>query len=592
MKKKRTFSSKLFLILGTAVVVGFSGCTDNDYDFNEIDTTIGIGGDGLEIPSLSTEIIPLKDVLELEDNGSVVEDEVTGDYVFRQDGADVAPVHPFIDKITVAEQTSVSNDVELVFSSPSGSRRRSRATRAAGESLVADGWLQAFSYEGSQPKEVVDLSVAEVASTISLNIDFSDVKSVVSQFDQIVISLPAFMTLSNVKSAGHTLNVNGSILTLNNVSTSSNLSITANVTALNFKEKDTTYGSLSLSGGKINMDGKVYIKAVASSVNAGAETTTGKKISSKMTMSSFIVNAATGKFNPEIALSDLGNIKVNGIPDFLQGGNVVVDLYNPQIKLTITSDMEVPGTLDGVIKSFKNGQLLATVNVNNIPIDANKTSTICICRRAEGVNGFDHVLTNDNLSKLIETIPDNITFSASASADSKNNYRFELGRNYTVQPAYKVDAPIAFGENANIEYRDTLDGWNDDIKDFELAEDSYINMDASIKSCVPAYMTVTAVPVDAGGNAISSDELSIDVEGTVEASKDGIAETTSPVNIKISQKKKGAMKKLDGIVFVVSGKANGGNGAVTGITLNANKHTLKVEEIKIKLVGKLIGNFN
>lgn len=578
--------------MGTAVVVGFSGCTDNDYDFNEIDTTIGIGGDGLEIPSLSTEIIPLKDVLELEDNGSVVEDEVTGDYVFRQDGADVAPVHPFIDKITVAEQTSVSNDVELVFSSPSGSRRRSRATRAAGESLVADGWLQAFSYEGSQPKEVVDLSVAEVGSTISLNIDFSDVKSVVSQFDQIVISLPAFMTLSNVKSAGHTLNVNGSILTLNNVSTSSNLSITANVTALNFKEKDTTYGSLSLSGGKINMDGKVYIKAVASSVNTGAETTTGKKISSKMTMSSFIVNAATGKFNPEIALSDLGNIKVNGIPDFLQGGNVVVDLYNPQIKLTITSDMEVPGTLDGVIKSFKNGQLLATVNVNNIPIDANKTSTICICRRAEGVNGFDHVLTNDNLSKLIETIPDNITFSASASADSKNNYRFELGRNYTVQPAYKVDAPIAFGENANIEYRDTLDGWNDDIKDFELAEGSYINMDASIKSCVPAYMTVTAVPVDAGGNAISSDELSIDVEGTVEASKDGIAETTSPVNIKISQKKKGAMKKLDGIVFVVSGKANGGNGAVTGITLNANKHTLKVEEIKIKLVGKLIGNFN
>lgn len=590
--RKKTFSSKLFLLLGTAAILGFSGCTDNDYDFNEIDTTIGIGGDGLEIPSLSTEIIPLKDVLELEDNGSVVEDEVTGDYVFRQDGADVAPVHPFIDKITVAEQTSVSNDVELVFSSPSGSRRRSRAARVAGESLVADGWLQAFSYEGSQPKEVIDLSVAEVGSTISLNIDFSDVKSVVSQFDQIVISLPAFMTLSNVKSAGHTLNVNGSILTLNNVSTSSNLSITANVTALNFKEKDTTYGSLSLSGGKINMDGKVYIKAVASSVNAGAGTTTGKKISSKMTMSSFIVNAATGKFNPEIALSDLGNIKVNGIPDFLQGGNVVVDLYNPQIKLTITSDMDVPGILNGVIKSFKNGQLLATVNVDNIPIDANKTSTICICRRAEGVNGFDHVLTNDNLSKLIETIPDNITFSANASADSKNNYRFELGRNYTVQPAYKVDAPIAFGENANIEYRDTLDGWNDDIKDFELAEGSYINMDASIKSCVPAYMTVTAVPVDAGGNAISSDELSIDVEGTVEASKDGIAETTSPVNIKISQKKKGAMKKLDGIVFVVSGKANGGNGAVTGITLNANKHTLKVEEIKIKLVGKLIGNFN
>lgn len=590
--RKRTFSSKLFLLLGTAAILGFSACTDNDYDFNEIDSTIGIGGDGLEIPSMSTEIIPLKDVLELEENGSVIEDELTGDYVFRQDGADVAPVHPFIDKITVAEQTSTSNDVELVFSTPSGSRRRSRATRVGGESLVADGWLQAFTYEGKQPEEVVDLSDAEVSSSVNIQINFSDVRSVVSQFDQIVIALPAFMTLSDVNCGGHAYTMSGSELTLKNVSTSSNLTITANITSLDFKEKDTTYGSLKLSGGKIMMDGKVYIKAVATSINAGAGSTTGKKISSTMTMSSFVVNAATGKFNPEIALNDLGSVTVSGIPDFLLGGNVVVDLYNPQIKLTMTSDMSVPGMLDGVIKSFKDGQLLATVNVNDIPIDANRTSTVCICRRAEGVTGFDHVIVNESLSKLIETIPDNITFSANATADSKNDYRFELGRNYTVQPVYKVDAPIAFGENANIEYRDTLDGWNDDIEDFELAEGSYINLDASIKSCVPAYMFITAVPVDADGNAISSDELSVEVEGTVEASKDGVTETVSPVNIKISQSKRGAMKKLDGIVFVVSGKANGASGAVTGITLNAQKHSLKVDEIKIKLVGKLIGNFN
>lgn len=588
--KKRTFSSRLFLVLGIAAVVGFSGCTDNDYDLSEIDSTIGIGGDGLEIPSLSTEIIPLKDVLELEANGSVVEDEVSGDYVFRQEGAQVAPVHPFIDKINVAEQNTVSNDIELVFSSPSGTRRR-HATRVGGESIVADGWIQAFTYEGNKPEEVVELSEAEVSSTITLSIDFSDVKSVVSKFDQIEVDMPAFMTIANVNCGGYAFEQSGSKLTLKNVYTSSNMTITADITSLNFKEKDTSYGSLSISGGKVKMEGKVHVTAVASSFNSGAGTT-GRKISSVMNMSKFVVYAATGKFNPEIALSDLGNIKVSGIPDFLQGGNVVVDLYNPQIKLTVTSDMDVPGTLNGVIKSFKNGQLLATVNVDNIPIDANKTSTICICRRSEGISGFDHVLTNANLSKLIETIPDNITFSANASADQTNNYRFELGHNYTVQPAYSVDAPIAFGENASIEYRDTLDGWNNDIKDFELAEGAYVNMDASIKSCVPAYMTVSAVPVDVNGNAISADELSVEVTGSVEASKDGVSETTSPVNIKVSQMKKGAMKKLDGIVFVVAGKASDGNNAVTGITLNANRHTLKVEQLKIKLVGKLIGNFN
>lgn len=585
---KKTFTLRAFLIMGMAGALGFSSCTDNDYDLNSIDTTIGIGGDGLEFPYLSTEVIPLKDVLELEDNGSVVEDPVNGDYVFRQDGADIDPVHPFIDKITVAQQQTTSNDVELVSSGSAGSRRRARTTRAGG-SLTADGWLQAFTYEGSTPKEVLDLSTAEVDASIELKVDFSSVKDVASKFNNITISLPAFMTLSDIQ-CGHKFTIKGTSISLKNVSTESPLTLTAKVTALNFKEGNTTYGTLSLKNGKINMEGKIHINASAAIDGTGSGSTSNHKISSTMEMSSFVVNAATGKFNPEISLSDLGDMTVNGIPDFLQGGNVVVDLYNPQIKLTTTSDMDIPGVVDGVIKSYKNGQLLATVNINDIPVDPNRTSTICICRRSEGISGFDHVIVNENLSKLIETIPDRITFTANTHADSKNTYRYELGHHYEVTTAYSLDAPIAFGENANIEYRDTLDGWNDDIQDYELAENSYITMDATVSSCVPAYMTIQATPVDVNGNAISADELSVDVDGSIEASKDGVAQTTSPVNIKISQKQKGAMKKLDGIVFTVSGKANGEDGAVTGITLNARKHSLKVENIKIKLVGKIIAN--
>lgn len=583
---KKTFTLRAFLIMGMAGALGFSSCTDNDYDLNSIDTTIGIGGDGLEFPYLSTEVIPLKDVLELEDNGSVVEDPVNGDYVFRQDGADIDPVHPFIDKITVAQQQTTSNDVELVSSGSAGSRRRARTTRAGG-SLTADGWLQAFTYEGSTPKEVLDLSTAEVDASIELKVDFSSVKDVASKFNNITISLPAFMTLSDIQ-CGHKFTIKGTSISFEDVSTASPLTLTAKVTALNFKEKNTTYGTLSLKNGKIEMNGKVHINASATIDRSGS--TSNHKISSTMEMGSFVVDAATGRFNPEISLSDLGDMTVNGIPDFLQGGNVVVDLYNPQIKLTTTSDMDIPGVVDGVIKSYKNGQLLATVDINGIPVDPNRTSTICICRRSEGISGFDHVIVNENLSKIIETIPDRITFTATTHADSKNTYRYKLGHQYTVTTAYSLDAPIAFGENANIEYRDTLDGWNDDIQDYELAENSYITMDATVSSCVPAYMTIQATPVDVNGNAISADELSVDVDGSIEASKDGVAQTTSPVNIKISQKQKGAMKKLDGIVFTVSGKANGEDGAVTGITLNARKHSLKVENIKIKLVGKIIAN--
>lgn len=584
--EKYLFRLRLLPVLGVAAALLFTGCTDSDYDFNEVDSTVGIGGDGLEIPSISTDVIQLKDVFELEADGSVVEDAVTGDYVFRQDGADVSPVHPRIDRITVARQSSSSYDVELVMTPVSKTRRASSYV------LRADGFIQAFAYEGDKPEEVIDLSEAEVGSGIALTVDFSDIRGMVSSFDELVISMPAFMALDGVSCGNLPFELRGSKIVMKNVSTAGELVIKANVATLDFKEKDTSNGELSLKNGKIMMDGKVGIQAVSTDFIADAGAVSGLKIRSRMDMSDFTVNAATGRFNPEISLSDLGDISVTGIPDFLLGGDVVVDLYNPQIKLTVASNMSIPGTMDGVIRSYKDGQVLATVNVSGIPVGADGTTTVCICRRAEGVSGFTHVIENGSLSDLIKTVPDKITFSVSASADRENAYRFELGKDYEIRPNYTVDAPIAFAENANIEYRDTLDGWNGDIKDFDLAEGAYVSMTANVKSCVPAYLTVNAMPVDADGNEISADELTVDVEGSVEASKDGKTETSSPLSVKISQSKKGALKKLDGIVFVVSGKAEGRGGAVTGITLNATKHTLVVDDIRIKLTGKIIGDFN
>lgn len=70
MKKKQMKASLLLVSLLTA---GFlvTGCTNDDYDFDQIDATMGFGGGELEIPASSTMNIPLSDILELEENGSV-----------------------------------------------------------------------------------------------------------------------------------------------------------------------------------------------------------------------------------------------------------------------------------------------------------------------------------------------------------------------------------------------------------------------------------------------------------------------------------------------------------------------------------------
>lgn len=81
-------------------------------------------------------------------------------------------------------------------------------------------------------------------------------------------------------------------------------------------------------------------------------------------------------------------------------------------------------------------------------------------------------------------------------------------------------------------------------------------------------------------------------KGTVKASADGVTAVNSPLEIELREKVKGGLQKLDGLSYKVKGKASHDGTTVTGINLNSKKHTLKLENIKVKLVGKVIGNFN
>lgn len=77
-----------------------ASCVNSDYDFNEVDATMGFGGEGLELPGSSTDTIKLADVLDLGDD-DCVKVRPNGDYVFEQVGDNVEPAQPEIAPISV-----------------------------------------------------------------------------------------------------------------------------------------------------------------------------------------------------------------------------------------------------------------------------------------------------------------------------------------------------------------------------------------------------------------------------------------------------------------------------------------------------------
>ena len=592
MKKKQMKAS---LLLASLLTLGFSvtGCTNDDYDFDQIDATMGFGSGELEIPASSTMNIPLSDILELEENGSV-KIAANGDYLFQLTGTDASSASPMISPI-VLRGNSYSSTLTLNASSAA------KGTRAAGThlSFVSPKELM-FKYNGTDVA-VKSLNSAEVADEIELkiNLTLDGLSSAIATIDKATLTLPGYLEISQVTGNGNGVPmVNGSKITVENVSTSRNLQLTIKAKKLDFEKQD-AYGKVVIgNNGSIKMDGyfDLGIEADVTRVPTSALT-----IDANVNVIDITLKSATGIFDPEINISSLGDVSVTGVPDFLSEDGVRADLDNPQIILSIKNDMDAAAKVSAKVISTKNGQNLATVQLPEMNIcktTVAPVTKICICRHKTAEltaqYGAANVYEVSNLATLInQHIPDYVQITdVETKADPSQEMTIEFGRYYKVVPSYEIYAPLAFAEDAVIEYADDFDGWNDDLDDLELSEGTYVRLTADAQNLVPATLIVEATPLGVGGTDISN-LIEVNVtKGTVKASADGVTAVNSPLEIELREKVKGGLQKLDGLSYKVKGKASHDGTTVTGINLNSEKHTLKLENINVKLVGKVIGNFN
>lgn len=592
MKKKQMKAS---LLLVSLLTLGFSltGCTNDDYDFDQIDATMGFGSGELEIPASSTMNIPLSDILELEEGGSV-KIAANGDYLFQLTGSEASSASPMISPIHL---TGKSDKHTITL----GTSSAAKGTRAAGTHLsFVSPRQQMFVYNGTDAA-VKSLKSAEVDGEIVLtvNLALNGLSSAIATIDKVTINLPGYLQISQVTGKGNGVPmVNGSKITVENVSTSSDLRLTIKAKKLDFANQD-AYGKVVIGdNGSIKMDGYFDLGIEA---HVTGVPTSELSIGANVTVNDITLKSATGIFDPEINISSLGDVTVTGVPDFLSEDGVRADLENPQIILSIHNDMDAAAKVSAKVISTKNGQNLATVQLPEMNIyktTVAPVTKICICRHnTEELTrqyGAANVYEVSNLATLInQHIPDHVQITdVKTKADLSQEMTIEFGRNYRIEPSYEIYAPLAFAEDAVIEYADDFDGWNDDLDDLELSEGTYVRLTADAQNLVPATLIVEATPLGLEGTDISK-LIEVNVKkGTVKASADGVTAVNSPQEIELREKVKGGLQKLDGLSYKVKGKASHDGTTVTGINLNSKKHTLKLENIKVKLVGKVIGNFN
>lgn len=602
MKKDINSSKLIACMLALGFLTVGSGCTDSDYDLSNVDTTIGVGSDGLELPVCDTENIMLDDVLNL-NNSDFVSIAENGDYMFNKDGDNADPSHPKINKVVVQKATINNNfkvTVALPAVAPVAARGKHRVSQIA--EVSAEGKTVEFHYTGDASGDIKEIKEAKTSSDITIDVNVSpNLKRAVPVFKTLTLTVPSYMKLAIKQCSPKQPDYDAATgkVVFHNINSSAKIQLHAVLEAMNFREPATAENSLVHKPGKDGKDGRVDLNGVAlmgvtfDEIDEAYASSSDLYVSSNMTMGAITVHEATGKFDPDIELSELGKVYITDIPDFLTDGEVKVNLYNPLINVKINSDIDIAGYISGTLYAEdEHGTLINSVAVPEFRINPNGVTKVAICKYAEGVDAslYHQVVAIPNLSDVIERIPRTVRFEANSRADATRESTMELGKRYTITPEYSISAPLAFDEGARIVYNDTLDGWNDDINDFELMDGAALMLTTDIENKVPAFLQLSAWAVDVNGNIIPHERINVEVSNTIKASEDGVTAVSTPVTIRLTEAQKGALKEVDGITYRVVAAANGDDKVIVDKTINAYNQTLRANNIKVKLVGRIIVN--
>lgn len=628
MMKPTQLAPWLCSLCVAAGAIALSGCSKEDLDLGDIDGLIGTEVD-FALPAVnSTHNITLDEVINLDGNDAI-ETDANGNYLFAQQaGADkVSPARPKIDPVTISVQSVKNLPVDVtqlnnLFAEVKGLGATQAAIDAAVDALQfplrATDKINIYDLHATHEPDIVSLTEVDVATldgkpTVTMALTFSpDLAAVVSQFDRLTVSLPDYTGFTAVYNNQQLTPQNGRITLTNVPATGATLQLTFNsLTQFNaHSESDDNYLIFTPTDirvrGYVNIEvevNKASIRTDALKNQLAAASTTNRQysVNGQTTIRDVQITEVRGEFNPAYDLNDgFGRVEINSLPDFLDDDDVRLILDNPVLTCDISSDIDVEAEINNpalVAHYDKTGETLRiplpAFDVKRHSAATGATTTRIVISDKPVGDACDVALQplgGARLAQIIERIPDYITFDCTAGVKRGTTGHLILNKAYTVQPSFDIKAPLAFNEGTVIVYRDSIEGWKEDLEDLTLAAGAEVTLTAEVESQVPVALHVTATPIGLSDNGrhydLTNNEYTVEVT-TDQANNDIAAGTpgniaTSQLTLRIAVNNADAIRQLDGLRFNAKAFTPADK---QGFTLNKETMTLRLNKIGIRLKG-------
>lgn len=565
MQKNHLFS--VLAAAGTLSASLLTGCVDESYNLEDIDTTMKFEVNDLVLP-LNLAPVTLSDLVDLTSEECI--DTINGEYVLLKEGTFSS------DEISIAAiHANPTNENMPHFDFP-------LPLVVKGEEADFPQYLHKFNYNYDNVDEyIVELVDGQVDLTLTLTItaNYEDGAPIDCNFPGLQVVLPKgfYGTLDD----GRKIDAkSGNVVTVSNATTGSTgeFKLEFHVTEFNF----------AASGA--SLENHNFVMSTAMGVKAGKVVANSTRqapgnISFKMTISPLEVKSFTGTVYYDVKdMSTATDISLSDLPDVLTDKKTKISLRNPQLYISLenplgTDSVKASSGL-AITQVRPEGEQIQTANLAQRIEIAGVTGIQNYCLLPDTsanikhydqfpaakkiqFNNFENIVYGDGLPEALKVDFEN------PMLDKQTVKNFPLGRDLgKISGSYTLFAPLELGAGSLIYYED-------EAKDWGLSSDSdeldirLLSIDADVTSNLPIGVDLTATPLDTEGNEIKDvTVLPVHIP----------ANSTEHVLIKMT----GSIKNLDGMRYVAQIKS-----AADAKALSPNS-SLTLKNIKVKVSGSYL----
>ena len=612
MKRNRMKEQLVKSVFLLSAGLTLSSCVDDSYDLSkDIDMTVQLGTEGLQIKLGNTERIHLASLLEIEDE-EMIEQTRDSLYYLIEDGftdfnfevkdvssnVDVAKLNPEVGIFQYDKQVPEENfGVKIPF--------KQGQVFTPNYSITAH---HPFSFRQTDIDEQV-VSIKSIVPdpnncrfTVSLEMTSNpgcQQDFVFEDINNLKIFMPSFLKSKEAPN---------DIITINKQNIGKKSVVLGTYTLESFEMagdkglmvKTDSNGERHLEvTEEIKFEGDFSLKANSNFelgpgdiVNASVIIRINGDLTNDQQHTKISIKEVSGIFDPTIDPT-IDPIDISkDLPDFLDDDEVVMDVANPTIKFNIDMN-EIPTAVNffSDLRSYKDNQLTANVRVPEEGVGALLPKQNNILYFFQGEKPFDpeaqtagaQLFQVKSLSSLITKIPDEIRVDMTKGhirLDQERLQTIQLSRDYHAAVDYTIYVPFQFNKGLKVVYKDSTDSFGSDLEDY-MAEGAEVH--ATIISTVPLALKAKVIPVDRYGKEIPSIKVS---EAQIPAAKNDGSECASDISLTVTLENPADLKKLDKMRFRVEAQGEQDNGQ-----LCSNQY-LEVKDMRIKLTGPVIADFN